>query len=252
MIFLLLLGCMSLYAQTNKQNKSKDPLIYKPLKTFVFKADYDSSGIKKINYVVMRIFEEKQFGGNIITYNYYDTVSSRNAMDSLFSIFKSEIDTTRIRSKEYIRVRGANEMTQVLDKGNYIWIHPPRAQYYPPRSKEIAPRSCYDGLAQYFPFPEISIPVKIKKKRSQWYLSFNDPICNCSLFLRYKIRHNGYTQCQYKDELITVLKIDGIAKSKKIGAYSFQYLFNEDVGFVYWKYNCDDIVFLELWLIDVF
>ena len=236
LIFFLLLSFVSLCAQSNKK-KQHEPLVYKPGKTFVFKADYDSAGTKKTNYVIMRILDKEQEGGTVITYDYYDSRPHQHNMDSLSSISKT----------------GYLETTQVLDQGNYIWLHPPRWEYLPPRNKDLTLRSCYDGLTQYFPFPEISLPIKkIGKKHPHGYFSINDPICNCNIFVKYQISISGYTQYKYQNKLITVSRIDGNAKSKKIGNYSFLYLFNEEFGFVYWKYNCNDIVFLELNSIDVY
>jgi hypothetical protein len=234
MIFFLLIGQISLSAQSNKKNK-KESLIYKPEKTFLFQADYDSAGIKKTNYIVMRILNKEQYGGRAITYDYYDFLPSIQNMDSL-----SQISET-----------GYIETTQILDEGKRYWVHPPRSEYYPPRSKELSPRSYYDGLTQYFPFPYISLPVKPGKKYKDRYISFNDPICNCNLWMKYSVKNLGFTQYKYKNQLITATIIDGNSKSK-IGNYSFRYLFNEELGFVNWKYNCDNIVFLELNLIDVF
>ena len=255
LIFLLLLGTIVLHAQSNRKDSvmhSPDldtihvkshkkagkhlPLVYKPEKTFVFQADYDSAGTKKTNYVVMRILDKEQYGGTVITYDYYDSQPHQHNMDSLSSISE----------------RGFIESTQVLDKGNIIWLHPPRTEYLPPRNKDLVPRSLYRGLTDYFPFPYMSLPAKVGKKTSELSLSINDPICDCNLGMKYSVFHIGYTQYKYQNKLITVVRTDGISKNKKIGNYSFQYLFNEEFGFVHWKYNCNDIVFLELNLIDVY
>ena len=203
------------------QKKRDRDIIYKPNKVFVFHAKYDSAGTVTENYIVMRILQKEDIDNQLaITYDYYDEKPERETMDSLSSY----------------RLAGFLESTTVLDWGNSVWVHPPRSRYH--------------QLAQYFPFPEISFPVKIGKRYKRGFLSPNDPLCHCTLWLKFHMLINLSTQHLYQNRLIEVYRIDGYADSKH-GFFAVRYLFNEELGFVKWVYRRDNIS-LELNLIDQF
>lgn len=230
---LFLSSDIPLFAQSDKASKKKS-LIYTSSKTFIFQADYDSIGITTRNYIAMRVLDKEQYGGRVIAYHYFDILPTSENIDSLICSY----------GKVHV------ETTQVLDEGNYFWLHPPRSNYAPSFSNNISPPTYYDGLTQYFPFPEITLPFKIGKKSKNSYLSIKDPVCDCNLWMRYKITNKDIVLYRYKTRLVEAYSVSGVSKSK-IGNYSFDYFFNVELGFVYWKYNCDNIVLLELNLIEV-
>jgi hypothetical protein len=202
------------------QKKRDRDFIYKPNKVFVFHAKYDSAGTVTENYIVMRILDKKVDNQLAITYDYYDEKPVRETMDSLSSC----------------RLTGFLETTTVLERNKSIWLHPPRSRYH--------------QLAQYFPFPEISFPVRVGKKYTSPYISFNDPLCHCTLGLNFHMQISSYTQYLYQNRLIGAYRINGYANSKH-GYFSVLYLFNEELGFVKWVYRKDNIL-LELNLIEQF
>lgn len=197
-----------------------DPFIYTPNKVFIFEANYDSCGVRTKNYIVMRILPEKTGKEYFITYDYYSALPDYNHLDSLSSIDSS----------------GFIETTTVLETSKYLFLHPPRSHY--------------NRIAQYFPFPEVSFPIKVGKKYKTGFLSFNDPVCNCLFWIKYKMNIDFYTQYKYKNKFIDVLRIHGDGKNKT-GFYTIFNLYSKEFGFVKMKYSISDSITLELNLINV-
>jgi hypothetical protein len=222
LIFYIFLTISIGYAQ-NRKTKNSEPTIYKAGKIFVYQAKYDSAGVIKINYVVMRILPQEMYRGLVITYDYYEEKPVKETMDSLSSyVSRGFLETTTILEKKH-------------KKKHTIWIHPPR--------------SMYNCLTQYFPFPEISLPFRIRSYKS-YFISFNDPLCHCTLILKYRMYHS-HTQHLYQNKLINVCNIFGSSSNSKHGYFKVDYLFDEQLGFVRWTYKMNEIS-LELNLIDQF
>lgn len=234
-LFLIIaLSFCNLSIQAKGKVDKWNSLIYKPGKIFIFQADYDSAGVKYRSYIAMSISNEEKVNQRIIAYQYFDSLPRPQDIDSIVTFENRHIESTLI-----------------VDKGNYIWIHPPRWYFSPPRLDGVSPLShSLDGLTQYFPFPEISLPTKIGKKYAKRSFYINDPICDCNLWMKYSEKNKGYTECFYQEMPIDAILINGISESK-IGKYEYNYFFNEEYGFVKWQYNCDNTIFLELNLVDI-
>ena len=202
------------------QKKRDRDIIYKPNKVFVFHAKYDSAGTVTENYIVMRILDKKVDNQLVIIYDYYDEKPER---DTIYPL----------SSSRFARI---SETALILEDNKSIQLYPPRSRYH-------QLRSC-------FPFPEISFPIKIGKKYTINYISFNNPLCHCKLNLDFRMRISADTQYLYQDRLIDVYRISGYANSK-YGNFDVLYLFNEELGFVKWVYKRVNIS-LELNLIEQF
>lgn len=209
-----------IFFQITNINAQQEKIIYSPNRVFIFEAIYDSCGIHTKNYIVLRILPEKREKEFFITYDYYRFLPNYNHLDSL-----SSIDSL-----------GFIENTTVLETSKYIFLHPPRVQY--------------NQLTQYFPFPEVELPIKVGEKYKRGFLSINDPKCNCLFWIKYKMNVNWFSQFKFKNKLIDVVRIYGDGKNKT-GFYSVLYLFNKENGFVKMKYSISDKESLEINLLNI-
>ena len=150
---MLCLSCPNVFSQKDFHTPLTYPIgsipgdsliIYSPGKSFVFKAIYRSTVENTEEYIVMTVFRERYNRQNIITYFYYDEYP--------------QIDEN-FKPNEVLRSDSTyNERTLIFNTIKGIWIHPPRQHY--------------NTLTQYFPFPEIDLPVKENKKYRRDFLSF--------------------------------------------------------------------------------
>ncbi len=199
--------------------------IYKPGKIFIFEAKVDS---------VSKHIHHSCYIQGVITYDYYDSLPD---------------DLVALDSTSSIDQNGFIETTEILENSKLLWIHPPRTHGF--------------GLLQYFPFPEIHYPVKIGKRYRRSFLSFNDPLCQCTLLLRYKMQlcqctlllrykmqYLSYSQWKYQNRLVEICEQSGFAKSKK-GSFSVTYRYNERLGLVEAIYDYNNEVRIRLSLINV-
>ena len=221
---LLILPDQNIFAQSSrKSSKILDAAcIYKPNTSFLFKAVYDSCGIVQTEeYILMRILPEILAGEILILYDYYKNIPKIVDGDSIVNVE----DKIWMRSEETI----------LYDHKKGVQLHPPRAgKYY---------------LSQYFPFPNIKLPIKAGKK-SKWALTYH-PDTYKFLWHKYEMRNSPKFQYQYKDSLIEVYEKKGTATSY-IGEYTASYLFNEEFGFVKWHLLTSNNVSLEFTLIDIY
>ena len=197
--------------------------IYKPGNIFIFevKVDSVSKHIHHSCYIVMRVLDKEMYHQGVITYDYYNSLPDNlAALDSTSSIDRN----------------GFIETTEILENSKLLWIHPPRTHGF--------------GLLQYYPFPEIRYPVKIGKKYKRSFLSFNDPLCQCTLLLRYKMQYLSYSQWKYQNRLVEICEQSGFAKSKR-GSFSVTYRYNERLGLVEAIYDYNHEVRIQLSLINV-
>ena len=197
-------------------------IIYQPGNIYIFEATVDSVGRSTHScYIVMRVLDKEMYHQGVITYDYYDFLPDNlTALDSTSSIDKN----------------GFIETTEILENNKLLWIHPPRTHGF--------------GLLQYFPFPEIHYPVKIGKKYRRSFLSFNDPLCQCTLLLRYKMHYLSFSQWKYQNRLIDICEQSGFAKSSK-GLFAVQYRYNDHLGLVEAIYNYNNEIQIQLSLINV-
>jgi hypothetical protein len=227
LLFLFLPFLLSAENMTPQNKKNLKNHIYKPYKQFLFEVKYDSAGKTCCEYILMKVTDEFKSGGTRIGYFYFNEIPDTNKMRVDF-----EYDDTSKRSCFWI------EYTQVLDNSKYIWLHPPR--------------SLYNHFASYYPFPEVDIPVKVGKKYKSSILFLNEVRLNGKIWrARFKIKTGGVEEYIYRGQRINIHRIEGQAKSK-LGKQSFYYLFNEELGFVKWYYNLNNIETLELSLIGVY
>ena len=197
--------------------------IYKPGNIFIFEAKVDSvsKNTQHSCYIVMRVLDKEMYHQGVITYDYYDTLPN---------------DLTALDSTSSMNKDGFLETTEILENRKLLWIHPPRTHGF--------------GITQYFPFPEIQNPVKIGKRYRRSFLSFNDPLCHCTLLLRYKMRYLSFSQWKYQNRLVEVCEQTGFAKSSK-GEFSVTYRYNDKLGLVAAVYDFNHEIQIRLSLIDV-
>ena len=195
--------------------------IYKPGNVFIFEAKIDSvsKNTQHSCYIVMRVLDKEMYHQGVITYDYYDSLPD---------------DPAALDSTSLIDQNGFIETTEILENSKLLWIHPPRTHGF--------------GLLQYYPFPEIRYPVKIGKKYKRSFLSFNDPLCQCTLLLRYKMQYLSYSQWKYQNRLVEICEQSGFAKSKR-GSFSVTYRYNERLGLVEAIYDYNNEVRIRLSLI---
>ena len=127
-------------------------------------------------------------------------------------------DLAALDSTSSIDQTGFIETTEILENSKLLWIHPPRTHGF--------------DLLQYFP------------------LSFNDPLCQCTLLLRYKMQYLSYSQWKYQNRLVEICEQSGFAKSKR-GSFSVIYRYNERLGLVEAIYDYNHEVRIQLSLINV-
>ena len=195
--------------------------IYKPGKIFIFEAKVDSVSkhIHHSCYIVMRVSDKLIYNQGVHTADYYD--------------YRPD-DLASMESTPSIDQNGFIETTEILENSKLLWIHPPRTHGF--------------GLLQYYPFPEIHYPVKIGKRYRRSFLSFNDPLCQCTLLLRYKMQYLSYSQWKYQNRLVEICEQSGFAKSKR-GSFSVTYRYNERLGLVEAIYDYNNEVRIRLSLI---
>jgi hypothetical protein len=224
-LFLILMN-QNVFAQSSRKTSKilNAACIYKPNTTFLFKAVYDSLGSIKTEYILMRILPDIYAGEIIILYNYYNDVPEIFNGDSIVNVENT--------------IWKRPEETIITDNKKYIQLHPPRSgKYY---------------LSQYFPFPNIKLPVKEGKKSKWGIVGNNNPLTTRKFsFLKYKMQNSPKFQYQYKDSLIEVYEKKGKAISR-IGEHAASYLFNEELGFVKWRISSSNNVSLEFTLIDTY
>jgi hypothetical protein len=201
--------------------------VYEPYKQFLFEAKYDSAEEKNYLYILMKVTDEIRYGGTKIEYIYFCEMPDTN---------KIRLDFTYEDSLK--KCHHWNEYTQVEANPKYIWLHPPRAHFH--------------GLADYYPFPEINIPVKVGKNYKRSTITFHEPrLQGQMLKFSYEIKIKELETYKYQSRQIDVYRISGQAKSR-LGEHSFYHLFNEQLGFVHWYYNLNDIETLELSLVGAY
>ena len=100
----------------------------------------------------------------------------------------------------------------------------------------------HTGLAfsNIFLFRKSTIPSKLGK----------DPLCQCTLLLRYKMQYLSYSQWKYQNRFIEICEQSGFAKSKR-GSFSVTYRYNEQLGLVEAIYDYNHEVRIQLSLINV-
>lgn len=212
-----------IYVIASNTGASIHDTIYRHGNTYIFEATVDSisKGTQYSCYIVMRILDKEMYNQGVITYDYYDSLPENlTALDSISSIDKD----------------GFIESTEISENGKLLWIHPPRTHGF--------------GITQYFPFPEIQFPVKIGKIYRRSFLSFNDPLCNCTLLLRYKMRYLAFSQWKYQNRLIEIVEQSGFANSSK-GLFSVIYRYNEQLGLVEAIYKYNQEIQIQISLINV-
>jgi hypothetical protein len=185
----------------------------------------------------MRILPDIYAGEIIILYEYYKNIPKIVNGDSIVNV----------EDKMPGKIPG--EPTILIDNKKYIQLHPPRWRQY--------------HLSQYFPFPNIKLPVKEGRKSKNGFfgrigpstirtLCIDDTIATRKfLWLKYKMQNSPKFQYQYKDNLIDVYEKKGMAFSHT-GEYTASYLFNEELGFVKWRISSSNNVSLEFTLIDIY
>ncbi|MDR0618796.1 MAG: hypothetical protein LBG17_02735 [Bacteroidales bacterium] len=228
MLLLLFLPFLLSYTSSAQQNRKKlANYIYEPYKQFLFEAKYDSAERKTHIYILMKVTDEFRDGGTGIEYLYFCEIPDTNKIRVDFAYN----DTLK-------KCYNWNELTQAEANPKYIWLHPPRSHFH--------------GLAAYYPFPEINIPIKIGKKYKRSDIIFHEPrLHGKMLCFSHKIKIGDLEKYRYKDLQIDVYRTSGQAESK-LGKHSFYYLFNDQLGFVHWYYNLNDVETLELSLIGVY
>ena len=211
-------GVMALISQCGTHDT-----IYKPGSIYIFEAKVDSvsKSTQRSCYIVMRVLDKEMYHQGVITYDYYDSLPD---------------DLTALDSTSSMNKDGFIETTEILENRKLLWIHPPRTHGF--------------GITQYFPFPEIQSPVKIGKRYRRSFLSFNDPLCHCTLLLRYKMRYLSFSQWKYQNRLVEVCEQTGFAKSSK-GEFSVTYRYNDKLGLVAAVYDFNHDIQIQLSLLDV-
>lgn len=215
--------CFPIYVIASNTDICINDTIYKPGNIYIFEATVDSisKGTQHSCYIVMRVLNKEMYNQRVITYDYYDSLPNNFiALDSISSIDKDSFI----------------ESTEIFENSKLLWIHPPRTHGF--------------SITQYYPFPEIHFPVKIGRKYRRSFLSFNDPLFNCTLLLRYKMCYLSFSQWKYQNKLVEICEQSGFAKSPK-GLFTVIYRYNDDLGLVEAIYKYNQEIQIQISLINV-
>ena len=126
-------------------------------------------------------------------------------------------DTTR----SFISLQAIDSVWEFDEKT--VWIHPPRSGYF--------------AILEYFPFPEVALPVKCKRSYSRWFIGHIDFIDRYAI-LRYRM----HIECHGDTTIIT-------ARSQS-GRWKATYCFTPTEGFTNMEFSFDNTT-LIMTLIEI-
>ena len=154
----------------------------------------------------------REFVYGVVYLNGNDTTRSFISLQAIDSVWEFD-NSQRMLCYNRWPLGGVMETTGYIDNEKTIWLHPPRSGYF--------------AILEYFPFPEVALPIKCNHKYYRWFIGHID-ILDRFAILRYKM----HTECDGNTTII-------FARSQS-GRWNATYRFTPTEGFTEMEYSFDN------------
>ena len=164
----------------------------------------------------------REFVYEVVYVNSNDTTRSFISLQAIDSVWEFDNSQRVLRYNRW-PLDGVMETTGYIENEKTVWLHPPRSGYF--------------AILEYFPFPEVALPIKCKRSYSRWFIGHIDFLDRFAI-LRYRM----HIECHGDTTIIT-------ARSQS-GRWKATYCFTPTEGFTNMEFSFDNTT-LIMTLIEI-